>query len=81
MSQVEFGEHCGFYQTYLSRLEQGHANPSLNALEVIAAAFGLTVFELFEEASTAGPTPKNKAAGRPSKSSTVAGDRPAKHRP
>ena len=48
MSQVEFGERCGFYQTYLSRIENGHANPTLNALEVIANALGMTVFELFE---------------------------------
>ncbi len=48
MSQVEFGEHCGFYQTYLSRLERGQANPTLNAMEVIAAALGLSVFELWD---------------------------------
>ncbi len=43
--QVEFREKCGFYQTYLSRIENGNADPSLNAMEVIANAFGLTVFE------------------------------------
>lgn len=48
-SQVEFGEKCGFYQTYLSRIENGNANPSLNAMEVIANALGLTVFDLFEK--------------------------------
>jgi transcriptional regulator with XRE-family HTH domain len=48
LSQVEFGEKCGFYQTYLSRVENGYANPTINALEVIANALGLTVFELFD---------------------------------
>jgi transcriptional regulator with XRE-family HTH domain len=48
LSQVEFGEKCGFYQTYLSRIENGQANPSLNAIEVIANSLGLTVFELFD---------------------------------
>jgi transcriptional regulator with XRE-family HTH domain len=48
MSQVEFGEKCGFYQTYLSRIENGHANPTLNAMEVIANALGVTVFDLFD---------------------------------
>lgn len=48
LSQVEFGEQCGFYQTYLSRIENGNANPTLNAIEVIANALGMTVFELFE---------------------------------
>jgi transcriptional regulator with XRE-family HTH domain len=48
LSQVEFGERCGFYQTYLSRLERGLANPTLNAMEVIANALGLTIFELWD---------------------------------
>jgi transcriptional regulator with XRE-family HTH domain len=48
LSQVEFGERCGFYQTYLSRLERGQANPTLNAMEVIANALGLSIFELWE---------------------------------
>ncbi|MBW7928386.1 MAG: helix-turn-helix transcriptional regulator [Fimbriimonadaceae bacterium] len=49
LSQVEFGERCGFYQTYLSRLERGQANPTLNAMEVIANALGLTIYELWEK--------------------------------
>jgi len=53
-SQVEFGERCGFYQTYLSRIERGQANPTLNAMEVIANALGVTVFELFEAIREAG---------------------------
>jgi transcriptional regulator with XRE-family HTH domain len=48
LSQVEFGEKCGFYQTYLSRVENGKANPTINALEVVANALGLTVFDLFD---------------------------------
>lgn len=47
-TQVVFSEKCGFYQTYLSRIENGQANPTLNAMEVIAVGLGLTVFELFE---------------------------------
>ena len=49
LSQAEFGERCGFYQTYLSRIENGHANPTLNAMEVIANALGLTIFDLFDK--------------------------------
>ncbi len=48
MSQVVFGEKCGFYQTYLSRVENGRANPTLNAIEVIAASLDMTVFDLFD---------------------------------
>lgn len=56
MSQVEFGEKCGFYQTYLSRIENGNANPTLNAIEVIANALGLTVFELFDRVKELSPS-------------------------
>lgn len=52
LSQVEFGERCGFYQTYLSRIERGQANPTLNAMEVIANALGVTVFDLFDAMRT-----------------------------
>jgi transcriptional regulator with XRE-family HTH domain len=48
LSQVVFAEKCGFYQTYLSRIETGQANPTLNAIEVISNALGVTVFELFD---------------------------------
>jgi transcriptional regulator with XRE-family HTH domain len=48
MSQAVFGEKCGFYQTYLSRIENGQANPTLNAIEIIANSLGMTVFDLFE---------------------------------
>lgn len=45
--QVEFGERCGFYQTYLSRIENGQDSQMLNAMEVIANGLGTTIFELF----------------------------------
>ncbi|MDP9918544.1 transcriptional regulator with XRE-family HTH domain [Variovorax boronicumulans] len=65
LSQVEFGERCGFYQTYLSRIENGQANPTLNAVEVIANALGLTVFELFDKIrSDAHNRQKNSVAKR-----------------
>lgn len=48
LSQVVFSERCGFYQTYLSRIENGQANPTINALEVIAEGFDMSVFELLD---------------------------------
>jgi transcriptional regulator with XRE-family HTH domain len=57
LTQVVFSEKCGFYQTYLSRIENGQANPTLNAMEVIAVALGLTVFELFERVRQASQPP------------------------
>ena len=66
VSQVVFAERCGFYQTYLSRIENGHANPTLNAVEVIANALGLSVFDLFElvkaEAQPAAAKKRRRAA-------------------
>lgn len=47
-TQVEFSERCGFYQTYLSRIENGQANPTLNAMDVIASGLGITFFELMD---------------------------------
>ena len=48
MSQVVFGERCGFFEPYLSRVERGQATPTLNAIEVIANALDMTVFDLFD---------------------------------
>ena len=48
LTQVIFSERCGFYQTYLSRIENGQANPTLNAMEVTATGLGLTIFQLFD---------------------------------
>jgi transcriptional regulator with XRE-family HTH domain len=61
LSQVEFGERCGFYQTYLSRLERGQANPTLNAMEVIANALGLTIYELWDQVRNLQKAERDKA--------------------
>lgn len=66
LSQVEFGERCGFYQTYLSRIENGQANPTLNAMEVIATGLGLTLFELFDRVRAQPGPPRRKAADKAS---------------
>ena len=87
LSQVEFGERCGFYQTYLSRIENGNANPTLNAMEVMANALGLSIFEFFREIenrATQGPaeglessiksggTPPNQMEGITNRSADIA---------
>ncbi len=59
-SQVEFGERCGFYQTYLSRVKRGLANPTINAIEVLTNALGLTVFELFDRVREQVPAAKRR---------------------
>jgi transcriptional regulator with XRE-family HTH domain len=49
MSQEAFADHCGFARSYMSRIERGTANPSLDTVEVLAAALRVTATELFEE--------------------------------
>ncbi len=40
-TQEAFADHCGFFRTYLSRIETGKANPTLNVIEVISKAIDL----------------------------------------
>lgn len=47
MSQEAFAEKCGFARTYMSRVETGGANPSLDALQTFASALQISLSELF----------------------------------
>ena len=49
MSQEAFADRCGFARSYMSRIERGGANPSLDAIEVLADALGVKVAALFAE--------------------------------
>lgn len=51
MSQEAFADKCGFAKSYMSRIERGRANPSLDAIEVLADGLGVEVKELFETSS------------------------------
>lgn len=46
MTQDDFAEKCGFARTYMSRIETGGANPSLDALQTLASAFKLSLSDL-----------------------------------
>lgn len=48
MSQEAFADQCGFARTYMSRIETGRANPSINAINVLADALGVSISALFE---------------------------------
>jgi transcriptional regulator with XRE-family HTH domain len=48
VSQEDFADSCGFARSYMSRIERGTANLSLDAVERLASAFGITVEELFK---------------------------------
>ena len=45
-TQEAFADKCGFFRTYLSRLETGKANPTINAVEVLAAALNISAARL-----------------------------------
>ena len=47
-SQEAFADKCGFVRTYMSRIETGGANPSINAIKVLADALGVSISALFE---------------------------------
>ncbi|MBD9631407.1 helix-turn-helix domain-containing protein [Pseudomonas sp. PDM19] len=47
-SQEAFADKCGFVRTYMSRIETGTANPSLEAAKVLADGLGMKLSELLE---------------------------------
>jgi transcriptional regulator with XRE-family HTH domain len=47
MTQEEFADRCGFARTYMSRIETGGANPSLDAINVLAVALKRDLSDLF----------------------------------
>jgi transcriptional regulator with XRE-family HTH domain len=48
MSQEAFADKCGFARSYMSRVERGGANPSLDAIETLAGGLKVRVVELFD---------------------------------
>jgi transcriptional regulator with XRE-family HTH domain len=48
LSQEAFADKCGFARSYMSRVERGGANPSLDAIEALAGGLKVRVAELFE---------------------------------
>lgn len=55
-SQEAFADRCGFARSYMSRVERGGANPSLDAVQVFADALGVQVATLFDASETRGRT-------------------------
>ncbi|WP_454870186.1 helix-turn-helix domain-containing protein [Pseudomonas lini] len=47
MTQEAFADKCGFARTYMSRIETGGANPSLDAIKVLADALKVDLSVLF----------------------------------
>ncbi|MCG2585991.1 helix-turn-helix transcriptional regulator [Massilia sp. TS11] len=49
ISQEDFADTCGFARSYMSRIERGTSNLSLDGIERLAAAFGISIEELFKK--------------------------------
>ena len=49
MTQEAFADHCEFARTYMSRIETGGANPSLEAIKTLADALQVELSTLFED--------------------------------
>ncbi len=48
LSQEAFADKCGFARSYMSRIERGGANPSLDAIETVTTALDVRLEELFQ---------------------------------
>ena len=48
-SQEAFADRCGFARSYMSRIERGRGNPSLDAIETLAGGLKVQVVRLFED--------------------------------
>ena len=53
LSQEQLGLQCGLDQHYLSNLENGRRNPSIEVLERIASFFGYSLSSFFSEVEAA----------------------------
>ena len=48
LSQEAFADKCGYVRTYMSRIETGRANVSIDAVETLATALQIPLDELFK---------------------------------
>jgi transcriptional regulator with XRE-family HTH domain len=53
MNLQQLAQASGLHWTYLSGIERGRRNPSLNVLVAIAGSFGLSTTELIRQAEHA----------------------------
>lgn len=53
LTQEQLAERAGLHVTYISGIENGSRNPSLNAIEALARGFGLDLSELLRGVSDA----------------------------
>lgn len=47
--QEALADRCVFARSYMSRIKRGRANPSLDAVGILASGLRVTVVELFRD--------------------------------
>ena len=62
MTQEQLADHAGFFRTYMSRIETGDANPTFDALLVLATALRVAPAVLFEPPDFLKPTSMRAAS-------------------
>jgi transcriptional regulator with XRE-family HTH domain len=49
LSQEDLAERTGLSQTWISRLEMGRANPTMETINTLAAGLSIRVHDLFDD--------------------------------
>jgi len=49
ITQDVLADRCGIYRTYLSRIENGTANPTILVVDALASALQLEIYDLIRE--------------------------------
>lgn len=55
-SQDELGDQCGLTRNYIGNIERRENSPSLQSMEAIADALGVSLIELLEPSGQKEPT-------------------------
>lgn len=70
LTQEEFAERCGLFRTYLSRIENGTANPTLTMIHALAKSLKVSIPALFDPPAVA---PATAPRGRPATVKSTSG--------
>lgn len=70
LTQEVLAERCGLFRTYLSRIENGTANPTLTMIQALAVSLKVGVPALFEPPAR---VPRASSRGRPPSAKSAPG--------
>jgi transcriptional regulator with XRE-family HTH domain len=70
LTQEVLAERCGLFRTYLSRIENGTANPTLTMIQALSVSLRVGITALFEPPAK---VPRTASLGRPAKARSAPG--------